>query len=78
MSAILQYVTSLAVFSDGRMVSGSEDNTIKVWDLLQEKCVMTLEGHTEVSVTACSYNIQCVNWLYVCYSKESVVSSCVA
>ena len=54
MSAILQHVMSVAVFPDGRVVSGSGDNTIKVWDLLQEKCVMTLEGHTSVSVTSCS------------------------
>ena len=34
---ILQDVRSVAVLTDGRVVSGSDDATIKVWDLLQDE-----------------------------------------
>ena len=40
-------VTSLPFFPDNnRLVSGSEDNTIRVWDLNSGQCLATLEGHT--------------------------------
>ncbi len=41
-------VTSLLVLPDGRLVSGSYDNTIKLWDLSKpqgERCMATLTGH---------------------------------
>ena len=28
-----------------RVVSGSNDNTVKVWDVATGKCVATLKGH---------------------------------
>ena len=35
------------MFPDGRrVVSGSGDNTLKVWDVATGKCVATLEGHS--------------------------------
>ena len=35
------------MFPDGRrVVSGSEDNTLKVWDVATGECVATLEGHS--------------------------------
>jgi WD40 repeat protein len=43
-------VKSLAVLPDGRVVSGSEDKTLRVWDLATGQSVMTLKGHTEVSL----------------------------
>jgi WD40 repeat protein len=39
-------VWSVAVLPDGRVVSGSMDNSIKLWDLLLGSCVLTLTGHT--------------------------------
>ena len=38
-------VQSVAVLSDGRVVSGS-DKTVRVWDLSTGECVQVLKGHT--------------------------------
>ena len=36
------------MFPDGRrVVSGSEDKTLKVWDVATGKCLATLEGHSK-------------------------------
>lgn len=43
------YVERVAVTSDGRRaVSGSADNTVRVWDLETGRCVFTLGGHNGV------------------------------
>ena len=37
----------VAVFPDGRrVVSASDDETLKVWDMATGKCVATLERHS--------------------------------
>ena len=36
----------MAVTADGRIVSGSDDNTIKVWDLESGRLLHSLIGHT--------------------------------
>ena len=37
------------MFLDGRrVVSGSDDGTLKVWDVATGKCVATLEGHSNI------------------------------
>ena len=39
-------VISLIKLNDGKIVSGSRDNTIKIWDPLDNyKCIQTLDGH---------------------------------
>lgn len=45
-----------AVSADGRfVVTGSKDNTVRVWDLTTHKCMATLQGHTDsVGAVACS------------------------
>jgi WD40 repeat protein len=47
-------VYSLAVTPDGkRVVSGSSDNTLKVWGLESGQCIVTLKGHSrDVNVLA--------------------------
>ena len=43
------------MFPDGRrVVSGSEDNTLKVWDVATGECVATLEGHSSTVRRAAS------------------------
>ena len=40
---------SVAVFPDGRrVVSGSGDKTVKVWDAATGECVATLAGHSDM------------------------------
>ena len=39
----------MAVLSDGRIVSGSSDETIRIWDSVTGECVKILKGHTDVS-----------------------------
>ena len=39
-------VSDRAVRPEG-VVSGSEDNTLKVWDVATGECVATLEGHSK-------------------------------
>ena len=41
------HTVSLRYLPDGsRVVSGSDDKTLKVWDVATGKCVATLEGHS--------------------------------
>ena len=43
------------MFPDGRrVVSGSRDDTLKVWDVATGECVATLEGHSEAPCVAAS------------------------
>ena len=39
-------VSSLAVLGDGQLASGSDDQTIRLWDPGTGECKKVLEGHT--------------------------------
>ena len=40
------YVAAVAVLDADRIVSASDDNTLKVWSLTSGECLQTLSGHT--------------------------------
>ena len=44
---------SVAVLPDGRIVSGSFDKTIRIWDATTGQCVRVFEGQTEVDRNGC-------------------------
>ena len=47
---------SVSFSSDGRYVaSGSEDQTVKIWEIQTNKCLSTLQGHTS-SVCSVSFS----------------------
>lgn len=39
-------ITALAPLENNLLVSASYDNVIKIWDLISEKCIQTLRGHS--------------------------------
>ena len=45
---ISQGVLSLAVLADGHLVSGSQDKTVRIWNLVSGTCDRVLDGHTGV------------------------------
>ena len=42
-------VNCVAVLSNGRVVSGSDDRTLKVWKVSSGQCLGTLTGHTDLA-----------------------------
>ena len=39
----------MAVLPDGRIVSGSYDKILRIWNSTSGKCEVVLEGHSDVS-----------------------------
>ena len=46
-------VNSLDFIGEKWIVSGSDDKTLKIWNLLDQKCVATLEGHSHNVDSVC-------------------------
>ena len=43
-----KYITSIAISPNGKyVVSGSRDNSIKIWDIETSTCLNTLENHSD-------------------------------
>ena len=50
------YVNSVAFNHDNtKIVSGSSDNSIKIWDVKRGTCISTLKGHSD-SVESVAFN----------------------
>ena len=45
---------SVCSLGDGRLASGSEDRTVRVWETATGECVATLKGHTDLVNSVCS------------------------
>ena len=41
------YIRALVYLGDGYLVSGSDDRTIKMWDVNKGELIETLEGHAD-------------------------------
>ena len=41
-------INCLIQLPDGKVVSGGQDNTIKIWDIEKKSIIATLEGHTSI------------------------------
>ena len=42
-----QYVSHVIQLTDGRLVSGGDDHTLRIWDTISGSCLMTLEGNND-------------------------------
>jgi WD40 repeat protein len=49
---LLQAVTCVCLLFDGRIASGSEDFTVRVWDGYSGRCTRIFSGHTDVIFVA--------------------------
>ena len=39
---------NVVISQDGKWIaSGSEDNTVKIWNFVSDECFKTFEGHTD-------------------------------
>ena len=63
------------MFPDGRrVVSGSHDHTLKVWDVATGKCVATLEWHSW-SVRRAAFTF-CCTFVMMCLRRRSTALPC--
>ena len=47
MSGHLKTITSLVLLMEDKLASGSEDKTIKIWNISEKKCISTITGNYE-------------------------------
>ncbi|BAM39518.1 uncharacterized protein TOT_010000973 [Theileria orientalis strain Shintoku] len=52
------------------LMSGGEDSRVKFWDISEEKCVLTLDGHTDSVRTLCSIPDDPNLWVTGCYDSR--------
>ena len=62
----------MCTFSADRIVSGSDDNTIRIWDVKSGKCVKVLEGHSKVR-TIIKMTIYIDICIYICLLQIFIV-----
>ena len=48
MSGHTKPITSLILLTENKLVSGSEDKTIKIWDIKKRQCISTITGNYEI------------------------------
>jgi len=48
-------VSSVAIHPDGYIVSGSTDNTVRIWNKDTTECVRVYEGHTDYEMSVAIY-----------------------
>ena len=53
------YVYSVCALGGERLASGSDDNTVRVWDLATGEAVLTLQGHTGYVNSVCALGGEC-------------------
>ena len=56
----------MCFISGGTIVSGSSDNTVRVWDVKSNSCVLVLDSPHTDSVRCVQLKVYCLN----CHSKE--------
>ena len=60
----------MSVLQDGRIVSGSSDYTLRVWNISTGECDRVLKGHSDVSnriyinISINNYMCVCINIIY--------------
>ena len=47
MSGHVKTITSLVLLTEDKLASGSEDKTIKIWNIKERKCISTITGNYE-------------------------------
>ena len=54
---------------DGRLVSGSADSSVKVWDLKSGECQLTLKGHSDAGMQIYRVLTFDLKYGYLCVRK---------
>jgi len=62
----MDYVRCIKIFSEERIISGSEDGELKIWCLKTNSCIQTINAHSKIireiqilsdnQVASCSYD----------------------